>query len=174
MDVDGEAQAISSVVWNSDLPLMVFITLENELEGDAEPTVRLVGAVQDIAGNSAGTGEKVAEDGIKPTLTVSVDGSAGTVTNDTLTVLVSADEKSRNPSLTSGITVSTIKKKGGTDDDADKDIVGEAASIRAAKFRAVTSNEQWEWTFNLANTTTASTTCASRSMTSAAAPATKG
>ena len=94
-----------------------------------------------------------ATDGIAPILSVSVDGSADTVTNDTLTVLVSADEKSRNPTRTNGITVSAIEKKGGTDDDADTDVVGKAAGFSAAKFRTVTSGEQWEWTFSLANTT---------------------
>ena len=41
-------------------------------------------------------------------LSVSVDGSSGSVTNGTLTVLVSADEKSRNPARASGITVTEV------------------------------------------------------------------
>ncbi len=151
VDVDGQAQNISSVVWNEKLGLMVFITLADELAGDDEPVVRLVGPVEDLAGNSTGTGQKEATDGIAPILTVSVDGSTDTVTNDKLTVLVSADEKSRNPARTSGITVSAIEK--GTGDNAEKDVVGDAAGFSAARFRTVTSGEQWEWIFNLANAT---------------------
>ena len=66
---------------------------------------------------------------------------------------MSADEKSRNPSRTNGITVSKIAKKGGDGDDADSDVVGDAAGFSASKFRTVTSGEQWEWTFSLANAT---------------------
>ena len=153
VDVDGQAQNIESVVWNEKLGLMVFITLGDELAGDEEPVVRVVGPVEDLAGNSTGTGQETATDGIAPMLTVSVDGSADTVTNDALTVLASADEKSRNPSRTNGIMVFAIKKKGGTGDDADTDVVGAAAGFSAAKFRTVTSGEQWEWTFSLANAT---------------------
>ena len=131
----------------------VFITLADDLAGDDEPVVRLVGPVEDLAGRSTGTGQTEASDGIAPILTVSVDGSADTVTNDALTILVSADEKSRNPSRTNGITVSKIAKKGGTGDDADTDVVGDAAGFSASKFRTVTSGEQWEWTFSLANAT---------------------
>jgi hypothetical protein len=131
----------------------VFITLEDELAGDDEPTVKVVGAIEDIAGNAQTTIEEDAGDGIAPMVTVSVDGSADTVTNDKLTVLASADEKSRNPSRTNGITVSAVEKKGGEGDDADTDVVGDAAGFSAARFRTVTSGEQWEWIFNLANAT---------------------
>ena len=57
VDVDGQAQNISSVVWNEDLPLNVFITLADDLAGDDEPVVRLVGPVEDLAGNGTGTGQ---------------------------------------------------------------------------------------------------------------------
>lgn len=151
VEVEGQQQSIASVTWNPDVKDHVFITLENDISGDGTPTVRVVGPIEDVAGNAQATTQKVAVDGIAPMLTVSVTGSAGTVTNDTLTILVSADEKSRNPSRTNGITVSAITK--GTDDNEDKDIVGDEASFSASKFRTVTSNEQWEWTFSLANAT---------------------
>ena len=118
----------------------VFITLEDELAGDDEPTVRVVGAIEDIAGNAQATTEEDVADGIAPKVTVSVDGSAGTVTNGTLTVLANADEKSRNPSRSSGITVVEIVD--GEGDNEGKDVVG-TATVNASSFRTVTSNEQW-------------------------------
>ena len=136
VDVGNQSMDIADVTWDEALPKMVFITLENELAGDDEPTVRLVGPVDDIAGNSTGTGEVEASDGIAPTLTVSVDASGGTVT-----VLVSADEDSRNPSRRTGVTVRNVVEN----DDGDQEGGDDTAS--AAEFRTVTSNEQWEWTF---------------------------
>ena len=92
----------------------------------------MVGPVEDIAGNSqTGTGEVEAADGIAPMLTVSVDGSAGSVTNGTLTVLVSADEKSRNPSRTSGITVVEIVD--GEGDDEGEEVVGDGYRLSARR-----------------------------------------
>ena len=136
VDVDGQSQDIADVTWNEKLPKMVFITLENDLAGDDEPDVRLVGPVDDTAGNSEGTGEVEAADGIAPMLSVSVDGSAGTVT-----VLVSADEKSRSPSRGSGITVRNVVENDDGDQEGGEDTVG------ASSFRTITSGEQWEWTF---------------------------
>ena len=88
---------IADVTWDENLPKMVFITLDNDLAGDDEPVVRLVGPLDDAAGNSTGTGEVEAADGIAPMVSVSVDASG-----DTVTVLVSADENSRNPTRSSG------------------------------------------------------------------------
>ena len=122
----------------------VFITLEDELAGDDEPTVKVVGAIEDIAGNAQTTIEADAVDGIAPMVTVSVDGSAGSVTNGTLTVLAGADEKSRPPSRTSGIVAVEIVD--GEGDDEGKEVVG-TATVSASSFRIVTSGEQWEWTF---------------------------
>ena len=145
VDVDKQTLAIKSVVFNSDLPKMVFITLEDELAGDDEPVVRLVGPVSDTAGNSHGTGEVTAADGIAPKLTISVDGSSGTATNGTLTVLLSSDEKARNPSRNKGITVSEVVEAESGDNEG-KQVVG-TATINASSFRTVTSGEEWEWTF---------------------------
>ena len=80
-------------------------------------------------------------------LSVSVDGSSGNATNGTLTVLVSADEKSRNPSRTSGITVTEVVLGAEDEDNAGKQIVG-TKTVNAQTFRTMTSGEQWEWTFN--------------------------
>ena len=147
VDIDGQSQDIASVTFNSDLPKTVFITLANDLAGDDKPVVRLVGPVSDLAGNSAGTGQKTASDGIAPILTVAVDGSSGNATNGTLTVLVSADEKSRNPSRTSGITVIPVVEPA-DGENKGKQVVGDPKTgVSAASFRTVTSGEQWEWTF---------------------------
>ena len=145
VDVDKQTQAIKSVVFNSDLPKMVFITLEDELAGDDEPVVRLVGPVSDTAGNSHGTGETTAADGIAPKLTISVDGSSGSATNGTLTVLLSSDEKARNPSRNKGITVTEVVEADSGDNEG-KQVVG-TATVNASSFRTVTGGEEWEWTF---------------------------
>ncbi len=145
VDVDKQTQAIKSVVWNADLPKMVFITLEDELAGDDEPVVRLVGPVSDTAGNSHGTGETTAADGIAPKLTISVDGSFENATNGTLTVLLSSDEKARNPSRNKGITVTEVVEAESGDNEGEQ-VVGTDA-VRASSFRTVTSGEEWEWTF---------------------------
>ena len=39
----------------------VFITLADDLAGDDEPVVRLVGPVEDLAGRSTGTGQTEAD-----------------------------------------------------------------------------------------------------------------
>ena len=145
VDVDKQTQAIKSVVWNEDLPKMVFITLEDELAGDDEPVVRLVGPVDDTAGNSQGTGEVTAADGIAPKLTISVDGSFENATNGTLTVLLSSDEKARNPSRNKGITVTEVVEAESGDNEGEQ-VVG-TDTVRASSFRTVTSGEEWEWTF---------------------------
>jgi hypothetical protein len=123
----------------------VFITLEDDLAGDDEPTVKVVGAIEDIAGNAQTTIEEDAGDGIAPMVTVSVDGSAGSVTNGTLTVLANADEKSRPPSRNSGIVA--VEVVDGEGDNEGKEVVG-TATVSASSFRTITSGEQWEWTFN--------------------------
>ena len=145
VEVDEDEVSIADVTAGpSGKQEYVFITLEDELAGDDEPTVKVVGAIEDIAGNAQTTIEADAGDGIAPMVTVSVDGSAGSVTNGTLTVLAGADEKSRNPSRNSGIVA--VKVVDGEGDDEGKEFVG-TATVSASSFRTVTSSEQWEWTF---------------------------
>ena len=136
VDVDKLSVGIADVTWDEALPKMVFITLDNDLAGDDEPVVRLVGPVEDSAGNSHGTGQVEASDGIAPVLSVSVDDTA-----DGVTVLASADEKSRNPSRGSGITVRLVVENDDGDQEAGED------TVTASSFRTITSGEQWEWTF---------------------------
>ena len=138
VDVGNQSMDIADVTWEEKLPKMVFITLENELAGDDEPVVRLVGPVSDTAGNSTGTGEVDASDGIAPVLSVSVDASGGTVT-----VLVSTDEDSRNPRRSTGVTIRNVVLN--EDDDTVQE--GGDDTFGAASFRTVTSGEQWEWKF---------------------------
>ena len=76
----------------SDLKSSVFLTLANDLFADAEPTVAIAagGAVSDLAGNALNVGSVTARDGIAPSFTVTLDK---TITNNVLTISVSADEK---------------------------------------------------------------------------------
>ena len=145
VEVDGDEVSVADVTAGpSPLDAYVFITLEDDLAGDDEPTVKVVGAIEDVAGNAQTTIEEDAGDGIAPMVTVSVDGSADNVTNGTLTVLASTDEKSRNPSRNSGIVAVEIVD--GTGADEGTEVVG-TATVSASSFRTVTSGEQWEWTF---------------------------
>ena len=140
---------IASVVWNAAFPEMVFLTLENDLAGDDQPVVRLVGPVDDVAGNSQGTGEVTAAGRHRAdSVSVSVDGSSGTVTNGTLTVLVRCGREVEEPredqrhhgdrGRSRRPRERTKGKAGGRYED----------QVSAAAFRTVTTGEQWEWTFN--------------------------
>ena len=154
VDVDGQAQNIESVVWNEESSLNVFITLADDLAGDDEPVVRLVGPVEDLAGRSTGTGQTEATDGIAPMLTVSVDGSADTVTNDG-----ADDPRERGREVAEpladewhhGVCGREERRRRATTQIRMSSVTRPGSAPR--RFRTVTSGEQWEWIFNLANAT---------------------
>ena len=66
----------------------VFLTVP-AMAADSTPTVRIVGSVSDVAGNSADSGTKIADDGIAPTAMVSVDK---VLSDGKVTVTVETDE----------------------------------------------------------------------------------
>ncbi|GBD11329.1 hypothetical protein HRbin23_00987 [bacterium HR23] len=81
-------------------PLDVFLTLSRPLPSDALPVVAIAEGIKDKAGNTAPSGQVVANDGIGPGLTVTVDK---TLTRDSVTVRVVADEPLRSaPQLVLG------------------------------------------------------------------------
>jgi|GEM_PF-3418120 len=75
-------------------PLDVFLTLPRPLPSDARPEVTIAEGVRDRAGNRAPRGTVVANDGIGPALTVTLERS---LTRDAVTVRVVADETLRSP-----------------------------------------------------------------------------
>ena len=141
--VDSQNQDIAAVDWHEDLPEYVFITLETELSGDDTPVVRVVRGIEDVAGNEQSSFEPddPATDGIAPSLTVSIVGTAddNPVTNGTIKVRVSADEDSINPNAKTGAVATLITGEG---EAADLDDTAEGAD-----FRTITPNKTWEWTF---------------------------
>ncbi|MBI4337543.1 MAG: hypothetical protein HY683_06930 [Chloroflexi bacterium] len=54
-------------------PLNVFLTLPAAMASDARPTVALVGQVSDLASNATAAGQVVADDGLGPQLSLSLD-----------------------------------------------------------------------------------------------------
>jgi len=88
--------APSAAVVNSGVKSAVFLTVST-LAPDAKPVVKLVGEVKDIAGNAVSVDSATATDGIAPTITVTVTGTAGgtiPVTKDKVTIQISTNESS--------------------------------------------------------------------------------
>ncbi len=90
----------------------VYLTLADDLEGDAEPVVILAGTVSDLAGNSRTGGTVDAADKIAPSFTVALDESL-LKGDDKVVITVSANEKiSGVPSIKvhniDEVTVSTL------------------------------------------------------------------
>ena len=69
----------------------VFLTV-SAMAADSTPTVRIVGSVSDVAGNTTSSGTKEADDGIAPTATLSVDKL---LSDKKVTVTVETDERIR-------------------------------------------------------------------------------
>ena len=85
--VDGAVPADAQVF--SKASTKVYITLASDMAADDEPTVAIVGAVADKAGNARNTGSIDAADEIDPTFTVTLDK---TLTNDKVVISISANE----------------------------------------------------------------------------------
>ena len=78
----------------------VFLTVSADLAPNSQPKVELVGQVEDLAGNRQTSGKvDDANDGIAPTLTVSLEGGMRPVTNGSVKVMVSSDEEVSTPSV---------------------------------------------------------------------------
>ncbi len=110
-------------------PSRVFLDVPAQ-DPDARPDVELVGLVADIAGNTAAAKKLTATDnnsidGIGPTLEVTLAGSttgARPVTKKEITITVTTNENTANPTV-------TIKRVGSTDKDGKGNVVDPAASV---------------------------------------------
>ena len=103
--VDGATPLDANVF--AGAPTRVFLTV-SALDPASRPVVALVGAVQDLAGNSKDSGSVTSADGIAPTLTLSVStaatpSAARPVTNDKATITLTSNEKG------TGVTTKVVK-----------------------------------------------------------------
>jgi len=79
----------------------VYLDLDTTIPSDNKPVVKLVSAVQDLAGNTTDIGSAAASDGLAPILTVTQSGGATSnptgLTKSTIVVTVSSDEDLQGP-----------------------------------------------------------------------------
>ncbi len=110
-------------------PTRVFLDVPAQ-DPDARPDIELVGLVADIAGNTAAAKKLTATDnnsidGIGPTLEVTLAGAttgARPVTKKEITITVTTNENTANPTV-------TIKRVGSTDKDGKGNVVDPAAQV---------------------------------------------
>lgn len=138
----GTTIAINSCTHHADLTTSVFCVLGTTLASDQKPSIQVVGDIRDTANNAAALGDAVvATDGIAPAVSASLTGTAtgNVVTNKTLVVRVTADEKSTNPTLSGG---QLVVKKVHTDGSTPT-----STALTASSFATVDDSKVWEWTF---------------------------
>ncbi len=75
----------------------VFLTMTDALATKDAPTVKIVGAIADAAGNTTSTGSKVGKDAMAPTVTVALSGGSSatapaTLTKLAMTITITSDE----------------------------------------------------------------------------------
>ena len=142
VQINGDELEIASATAYDDLPFNVYLTLDDELASDAVPTVQITGDVRDEANNTASLGDTVtADDGIAPAVTLVLQGTAedGIVTNGDLTIRVSADEDSTDPTRTGGqLVVNNVSS-------TESDLLAERV---ADDFSTDDASRVWEWEFN--------------------------
>ena len=122
----------------------VFITLKNDMPADATPTIRIVGDVEDDAGNAKSYGEITATDGLKPVITATLTGtstSGRAATSETMTFEISADE-----AIVAPVISTAIVKKVGTSND-----VTSVSATAATTFEVVTTGTAFKWTYKFTN-----------------------
>ena len=98
---------------------VVYLDIDSAIPSDDTPDVKLVGTVQDLAGNSSSAGTKTALDKLSPVITVSTAGGSGTgaagtedaatLTADKMTITITSDENLQGPPL---VTVTDISSTG--------------------------------------------------------------
>jgi len=80
---------------------VIYLDLDTTIPSDNKPTVKLLGTVQDLAGNSASDGTKAAADKLAPVITVTRSTGSGTgtsaeaadsLTKSNMTVTITSDE----------------------------------------------------------------------------------
>jgi hypothetical protein len=107
---------------------VVYIDIDSTIPSNDTPAVKLVGTVQDLAGNSSSAGTTNATDVLSPVITVTTTGGSGTgtaddkedaanYTKDSMVITVSSDEALQGPPL---VTVTDISATGVSGADSGK------------------------------------------------------
>jgi hypothetical protein len=106
---------------------VVYLDIDSTIPSNDTPDVKLVGTVQDLAGNSSSAGTKTALDKLSPTITVTTEGGSGTgtaatedattLTADKMTVVITSDENLQGPPL---VTITDISATGVSGADSGK------------------------------------------------------
>ena len=107
---------------------VVYLDIDSTIPSNDTPIVKLVGTVQDLAGNSSSAGSTTATDTLSPVITVTYGGGSGvgtadnsedalTYTQDKMTITVTSDENLQGPPL---VTVTDISATGVAGADSGK------------------------------------------------------
>jgi hypothetical protein len=106
---------------------IVYLDIDSTIPSNDTPKVKLVGTVQDLAGNSSAVGSKDALDVMSPVITVTLGSGSGTgaagtedaatLTKDKMTITVTSDENLQGPPL---VTVTDISTTGVSGADSGK------------------------------------------------------
>jgi len=107
---------------------VVYLDIDSTIPSNDTPAVKLVGTVQDLAGNSSSAGTTNATDVLSPVITVTTTGGSGTgtadnkedaanYTKDSMVITVSSDEALQGPPL---VTVTDISATGVSGADSGK------------------------------------------------------
>ena len=133
---------------------VVYLDIDATIPSNDTPAVKLVGTVQDLAGNSSATGTKDATDVLSPVITVGLSGGSGTgtadnsedaltYTKDAMVITVTSDEALQGPPL---VTVTDISATGVSGADSGKP---GAAAVRYNGVLAVAQGGNiWKFTAN--------------------------
>jgi len=107
---------------------VVYLDIDSTIPSNDTPAVKLVGTVQDLAGNSSSAGTTNASDVLSPVITVTTSGGSGTgsaddkedaanYTNGNMVITVTSDEALQGPPL---VTVTDISATGVSGADSNK------------------------------------------------------
>jgi len=107
---------------------VVYLDIDSTIPSNDTPAVKLVGTVQDLAGNSSSAGTTNASDALSPVITVTTTGGSGTgtadnsedaasYTKDAMVITVTSDEALQGPPL---VTVTDISATGVSGADSGK------------------------------------------------------
>ncbi len=132
---------------------VVYLDIDSTIPSNDTPAVKLVGTVQDLAGNSSSAGTTNATDKLSPVITVATSGGSGTgtadnkedaanYTKDAMVITVTSDEALQGPPL---VTVTDISATGVSGADSGK----AAAAVRYNGVLAVAQGGNvWKFTAN--------------------------
>ena len=107
---------------------VVYLDIDSTIPSNDTPAVKLVGTVQDLAGNSSSAGTTNAIDVLSPVITVTTSGGSGTgsaddkedaanYTKDAMVITITSDEALQGPPL---VTVTDISATGVSGADSGK------------------------------------------------------